>query len=469
MKKILKNLICLALCLTVIPISAHAATLYIGNGTTSVGPKTGTVAVELQDDDLSNYVKVTFQLEISGTDQVSIDFSPKTSGLSFGFDGTSNPVYTITAENGALFATTIGTITYKTTSNLNVGFKIVPTNVKFYKDETEYAVPGDAGVKIAEGTIKYEMPKSSEAYLTALTVNQGTLTPAFDTFTTEYTVIVKDTINSIKINASVCAGATQTGGGTKTNLILGENDYEIVVTAEDGTTQKIYKVKVIRGEVQEPSAYIKSLVIDNVGVALSPEFDPMNNIYTAKVGEDIDALNIDVETEDPLAVVTIEGNEDFVEGKNVVTIKVVSSDGSDEQTYTITVTKELEEEKEETLIPVEEEKNDKKKTWILVLIGAVIVLIVGGVAFILFRKKRDPKDKKGKMSGNSNAVVKDQDDDYLSINSKEETSVTDILKAELFDDDRTQTFDEKNYRESIDDNYSESLDKTKEFNFKDFE
>lgn len=477
MKRILKSTIYTLIAAFGLMGSVNAATLVIGNDTTTAGATNKSVSVELKDADLGEYSKVEFQLVVTGTTYAEVDFSFKASALSFKRDTTLG-TYIIGAEGEKLFETTIGSISYKTTENLNSDFKITATQVKFHKTDGTVMELGSPGIKVQEGTIKYEKPKSSEALLTSLTASQGTMTPEFSSSVNDYTIVVKDTIPQIRLSGNSSVGSTKTGLGL-VKLEMGENNVEIVVTAEDGTTKNSYNVKIIRGEIAEPSAYLKKLEVNNIGVELSPEFDSKNNKYTITVGEDISELKFKYEAEDPLAVVEIEGNENFEVGENLVKIKVKSSNGEDEQTYEITVVKE---EKEETP-PVDDEKKEekeekpKKKTWLIVLIAVVIVLIVGGVTFLLFRKKKKgPKDKGPKNTlkeeTSSNEQVREAESNTDSNDfGLEEESITDVLKTELYEDDRTQKFDDdalEELKRRYGQNESE-LDKTKEFNFKDFE
>jgi len=88
--------------------------------------------------------------------------------------------------------------------------------------------------------------KSSDATLKSLTVSKGTLTPAFNLNTKSYTLDVPNEVTSITINAIAnYSAATVRGNGTK-SLNVGENTFNIVVTAEDGTTTNTYKVLVTR-------------------------------------------------------------------------------------------------------------------------------------------------------------------------------------------------------------------------------
>jgi uncharacterized repeat protein (TIGR02543 family) len=86
---------------------------------------------------------------------------------------------------------------------------------------------------------------SVDATLSSLTVNRGTLSPAFSANTTAYTVNVAGAASNITIYASANhESATVSGTGTK-SLSVGENTFSVTVTAEDRTT-KTYTITVNR-------------------------------------------------------------------------------------------------------------------------------------------------------------------------------------------------------------------------------
>ncbi len=467
-------LICTFLSTIMLFNNVEAATLVVGSDTTTAGANNKLVALELKDDDLSDYNEVSFQLSISGTSYAEIGgFSFSGTGLQFGQEGST---YTIKASgNNGLTAMKVGNISYSTTKDLSGDFQILPTNVVFTKsDGTTYQVD-NSNIKVQAGTIKLA---SSDATLSNLTVSQGTLSPEFDKDTTEYIVQVKDTINSIRISATATADATITGTGTK-SLAVGENTYEIEVTAQDKTTKKTYVIKVIRGEITEPSAYLKSLELNNIGIALSPEFDSKNNKYTIIVDDTISKIDFKYELADPLATVTIDGNEDFSYGENLVTIKVVSSDLETEEIYEITVIKEEEESiyDLESLDEVEEEKSSR--LWLIILIVLVIIAILIGVIVVLFKKKKNDKGNHDKKSLKSRLMEDDEDtieDDYIPSHAKttetlyetEEEGVANE-KHDTYEDDKTQRFDSSILKEFEYKGEVDNIDKTKEFDFKNLE
>ncbi|MCL1873970.1 MAG: cadherin-like beta sandwich domain-containing protein [Clostridiales bacterium] len=95
-------------------------------------------------------------------------------------------------------------------------------------------------------------PPDNNADLASLSVNQGTLTPAFAAATTSYTVSVASSVSSINISASAAGiGATIEGTGSK-SLAVGENPFAVKVTSGDTTVSKTYNIVVTRVVAADP-------------------------------------------------------------------------------------------------------------------------------------------------------------------------------------------------------------------------
>ncbi len=127
-------------------------------------------------------------------------------------------------------------------------------------DSVNYGPPPTEGSASASVTVKKKVSTSSnnsnnnnsntttntkakDNTLSALTVSEGTLSPAFSATTTEYSVAVSGTTEKITIGAKTNhAKASLTGTGEKT-LVPGHNWFTIVCTAENGS-KKEYKVDV---------------------------------------------------------------------------------------------------------------------------------------------------------------------------------------------------------------------------------
>ena len=105
---------------------------------------------------------------------------------------------------------------------------------------------------------------SSEAALLSLSINEGTIEPPFDTDITEYEATVERTVTDLYVNATpsnLWAGIVINGNN---NLQIGENFVTVIVTAQDGVTQKEYHIKVTRKESYVPD---NAVLVDDKGVS----------------------------------------------------------------------------------------------------------------------------------------------------------------------------------------------------------
>lgn len=279
----------------------------------------------------------------------------------------------------------------------------------------------------------------------AFSVSSATLSPEFTAGGRSYTVTgIKDTVNSITISATcencitkyTCLDNCSIAENKNNRIMLehGANEIELVTTSEDGKNTVTYNFIVYRGEVEEPSAYLKDLKID--GLELDTKFDMLLNDYTMTVDLETEKLDIKYETEDPEAKVEIKGADKLVEGENTVTITVTSSDGKSKQVYTIAVTKEdicdpeLEEceEKQVDTTPVEKKKNNK--IWLIIIIVVVALLIIGISGYFIFRKKKNDKNDKGTPSNPENKEKSNE----LTTNEKigvKENNETEIIEPKI--------------------------------------
>ena len=124
-------------------------------------------------------------------------------------------------------------------------------------------------------------PKSPDATLSSLTVDIGTLTPAFDPAVTSYMVTVASNVPGIMIQATANhPGASLTGDGAKT-LITGENSFGIMVTAENGAINT-YNLTVIRDVDSESLAEIAQLKADTTALRATNR-DLQTQLATANV------------------------------------------------------------------------------------------------------------------------------------------------------------------------------------------
>ncbi|MBB6634695.1 cadherin-like beta sandwich domain-containing protein [Cohnella thailandensis] len=193
--------------------------------------------------------------------------------------------------------------------------------------------------------------KSSNANLSGLELDEGELSPTFDPSKTEYAVSVGNDVSGVELMATVADStatltidgeAVTSGSSRAVPLIVGPNEVEIVVTAQDGT-KKIYTVTVTRAESN--NADLNGLEPD-VGT-LSPTFDPAKTEYAVSIGNSVSSIELTATVADNTATLTIDGEAvtsgtafsiPINVGSNEIEIVVTAQDGT-EKTYTVLVSR----------------------------------------------------------------------------------------------------------------------------------
>ena len=206
-------------------------------------------------------------------------------------------------------------------------------------------------------------PKSSNTYLKELTINDGELTPAFNKKIDTYNITVPNTVdNNAKVEIS----------GNK-NLEVGINLVTITVTAEDGT-KRVYTLNVTKSS-EKSDTDLTTLTVS--GGELSPKFDPNVTKYKMSVSNKTDKVKVTAIPKADDSTVTVEGNEDLVEGINTIIVKVKDKNG---------FVKYYE---------IEVDKKAKSKflgldfdTWLKIGLGILGLLLLGFFLFLIFRKKK---------------------------------------------------------------------------------
>ncbi len=250
-------------------------------------------------------------------------------------------------------------------------------------------------------TTPQEKPKSNNANLGNFGIRPNDFT-GFTPSKTEYSTTVPNNVTSVEVYAvKGQSGQTITGTGTK-ELQEGANTFKVVVTAEDGKTQKTYTLTVNRETAKETPEEenpeeggteltevfgLSSIEIEDV--ELTPEFSPDVYEYTAKYTGDNTQLNITTTPTEEGTNVEITGNENLVDGENIITILVTDSSGDKTVTYQINIQKE---KAEEALLDTnQEELENQNKTRNLILIVGIIVLILIVAIVLIIRHMRNKR------------------------------------------------------------------------------
>nr|WP_238357912.1 cadherin-like beta sandwich domain-containing protein [Cohnella zeiphila] len=190
---------------------------------------------------------------------------------------------------------------------------------------------------------------SSNADLSNITLSNGDLT--FDSAITDYTVDVSNETTDITVTptaadatASIKVEGTAVNSGTAStpiDLNVGDNPITVEVTAQDGTTTKMYTVTVKRAP--SSNAKLSDLTLSEGMLA----FDPDTEDYTVDVGNEVDSITVTPTAADATASIKVKGTAvdsgaastpiDLNVGDNPVTVEVTAQDGTTTQTYTVTV------------------------------------------------------------------------------------------------------------------------------------
>lgn len=192
--------------------------------------------------------------------------------------------------------------------------------------------------------------KSDNSNLSSIQIAEGVISPEFSKTVKEYIVNVPYEVTKLSIAATPehSKGTVTINGNDE--LKVGENLIEIIVTAEDSSTDK-YTIKAIRAKqelsLQTLSIYYVNENGEKVELKLDPQFS--FDVYSYSVNDilahTIQSLSVEAKANAENAKVEIVGNDELKSGTNEITIKISVTDeaGLEEQkTYTIKVQKEEE-------------------------------------------------------------------------------------------------------------------------------
>lgn len=229
--------------------------------------------------------------------------------------------------------------------------------------------------------------------LQSLKINQEGLSPEFSPEKYNYSLFLKDSINSIDVDAVANGDAKVEIIGNK-NLKLGDNEVVITVTPKKGE-KKEYKIIVTKtSNVEASDSYLQNLILENI--ELKPSFSPEVLEYDGgTVPNKINNILTFASARQEGATVKITGNEDLQEGENIISVNVTSVDGSTNKEYKIKVVKEKVEETKSNAVDSKSDadidknesiKKDSKMNY-KILLGIIVILIVICVIVAVVIKK----------------------------------------------------------------------------------
>ncbi|MFJ5714065.1 beta strand repeat-containing protein [Neobacillus sp. NPDC093127] len=317
------------------------------------GDNTITIVVTAQDGTTKTYTVVVKRAKSSNADLSNLTISNGTLSPAFN-SGTAS--YTVSVPNDvkdmAFTPTAAGDFATVKVNGISVlsGTASTPINLGTGDNTITIVVTAQDGTTKTY-TVVVKRAKSSNADLSKLTISNGTLSPAFNSGTTSYTVNVPNDVKNMAFTPTVAgdfATVTVNGRGVESgsasspiNLDTGDNTITIVITAQDGTT-KTYTVVVKRAK--SSNADLSNLTISNG--TLSPDFNSGTTSYTVSVPNDVKNMAFIPTVSGDFAKVTVNGRGvesgsasnpiNLGTGDNTITIVVTAQDGTT-KTYNITV------------------------------------------------------------------------------------------------------------------------------------
>lgn len=230
--------------------------------------------------------------------------------------------------------------------------------------------------------------KSSNNYLTELSVKGYELTPTFDKQTVNYSIEEEIDENSLEINAVADDERATVSGTGNVSLQTGENNLRIDVKAENGL-QRTYFIKCNKKLEDEELTLstIKLLAVSTDGstqeIFLNKQISNDVFEYSCDVYSDVNKIQIETTSEKSDANITITGNENLKEGQNTITI-ALKDDSGKETIYKIQVNKQYS-KKSET-------KTEKNNSNIVPIIMAVLLIVI--ILIVFSKAKKNKKSRK---------------------------------------------------------------------------
>jgi len=234
------------------------------------------------------------------------------------------------------------------------GAKSAPINLLGGTNIINVVVTASDGITSQTYTITIIRPTGAEDdYLSAITSNAGTLSPAFSPGTTNYVINGISGLNWIEFtptpddpNATITENGTPVVSGYSAppvDLSVEATTINFTVTGSDGITSQTYTV------TANPQGNDKLSSLAAGAGSLSPVFSPDSTTYTALVATAVSSDTVTPTTGDPAATVTVNGVTvssgtasapiPLAIGPNTIAVVVTASNGIAKKTYTVVETR----------------------------------------------------------------------------------------------------------------------------------
>ena len=241
-------------------------------------------------------------------------------------------------------------------------------------------VPNDSNID--DGSVK-----SSNNYLSSITINAGNLSPEFYRETFEYTVEnLPEDIVELEINATAEDERAHISGLGVVSLNPGENRIQINVTAENENVREYILIVNRKQDLVESDLRLTTLEISQINrngefSNLEIPFDKETFEYNVEVDNDIVDLDVNPTVEREGIIVETTGEKNLKDGENIVSITLKAQNDQNIQTsYVVKVNRK-------SGMEVSANVGQKDETWKIVVIGiSLLILVIEIIAYIWMRK-----------------------------------------------------------------------------------
>ena len=275
-------------------------------------PIYGNNNIKISDTNLTNSPSDTIKI-LSGNNKLS---KLNIQGLSFSFDS-SKTDYKLTINQSSI---TINAVLQDERASFVEGYGPRDVKLNYGSNVVKVIVKSESGkTNIYTLNITRKDNRSTDNYLSSLTLSTGELSPAFNKEKTVYDVNVPTNVDSITINALLSSDAASFKDGygpRKINLNLGDNQILLTVKAESGIA-RTYTINVTRAS-QNSNNYLKDLTLSSGNI----NFEKEKMEYHVNIANEITDVTVDAVAVDEKAIVTITGGKNLQIGENIVEIKV---------------------------------------------------------------------------------------------------------------------------------------------------
>lgn len=242
-------------------------------------------------------------------------------------------------------------------------------------------VPNDSNID--DGSVK-----SSNNYLSSITLNAGNLSPEFYRETFEYTVEnLPEDITELEINATAEDERAHISGLGVVSLNPGENRIQIEVTAENENVREYVLIVNRKQDLVESDLRLTTLEISQINKngefsTLEIPFDKETFEYDVEVDNDIVDLDVNPTVEREGIIVETTGEKNLKDGENIVSITLTAQNDENIQTnYVVKVNRK-------SGMEVSANVGQEDETWKIVVIGiSLLILVIEIIAYIWMRKR----------------------------------------------------------------------------------